>query len=48
MIGGLITPIASSVGIEANPDDRVPRSERLALAAFEQMKFCTMEDGRMC
>ena len=47
MIERLITPIARSIDIEPNPDDRVSRSERLALAALEQMKLCTIEGGRL-
>ena len=38
--GGLFILITRSIGMEMNPDDRVPGSERLNLAAFEQMKFC--------
>ena len=45
MIGGLIDPIARSIGIEPNPDDRVPSSDWLNLAGFEQMKFCKVEAG---
>jgi len=45
---GLMTPIGRSVGTQHNPDDRVSRPESLALATFKQMKFCTMEGGRMC
>ena len=48
MIGGLITPIARSISIEPNHDDRVSGSEMLASAAFGQIKFCTMEAGYMC
>jgi len=43
VIGGLITPIARSVRIKLNPDDRVPSFERLNIAAFEQMEFCKIE-----
>ena len=48
MIGGLITSIDRLVSIEPNPDDKVSGSERLALAAFERMKFCKMKGSRMC
>ena len=48
MIGGLITSMARSVGIEPNLDDTLSGSEMLVLAAFEQMEFCTMEGGRTC
>ena len=48
VIGGLTTPIVRSAGIEPNPDDRVSGYKRLALATFEQMKFCMMERGRIC
>jgi len=43
MIGGLITPITRYVGIELNPDDKVPGSKRPNFAAFEQMKFYKVE-----
>jgi len=45
---GLVTPIARSVRIELNLDDRVPDSERLNLAAFKQIKFCEVEAGDFC
>ena len=48
VIRDLITPIVRKVSIEPNLDDRVSCFERLALTTFEQMKFCTMEGGRMC
>jgi len=48
VIGVLITPIARSVGIEPNSDDKVFGSERLALVAFKQMKFCTVKGSRTC
>ena len=48
VIGGLITPIARSIGIEPNPDYNVSGSEKMALRAFDQMKFCVMEEGRIC
>jgi len=48
VIGGLITPIARLVGVELNPDDRVVGLEWLNLAAFEQMKFCKVDGGRIC
>ena len=48
VIVGLITPIARSIGIEPNPNDRVPSSERLKLIIFEQMKFCNVEAGCGC
>jgi len=42
VIGGLITPIARLVGVKSSTDDRVAGSERLNLAAFEQMKFARL------
>jgi len=48
VIGGLITPIARSRGIELNPDGRVPDFEWLNLAAFKQVKFCKVEAGCLC
>jgi len=48
VVGGLITPIARSVGIKPNHDDKMLSSERLALTTFEQMKFCAIEGGRIC
>ena len=48
MIGGLIILIARSVRIEQNSDDRVLSSERLNLAAFEQMKFSKVRVRRVC
>jgi len=48
MIGGFITPIARSVDMDLNPDNRVPSFERLNLAAFEQMNFYKVEAGRVC
>ena len=48
MIGGLITPIARSVGINPSPNDRVLGSEQLNLATFEQMKFYKIEVGHVC
>jgi len=48
IIGGMITSIARSLGIESNPDDRVRGSERLDKAAFELMDFCQVEAGRLC
>ena len=47
MIQGLITPIARLIAILLNPNDRVPGFKWLNLAAFEQMYFCKVEDGRV-
>ena len=47
-MGCLITPIASSIGVEANPNDGVSEFKRLALATFEQMKFCNVDSTQMC
>jgi len=40
VIAGIITSIASFLGIEPNPNDRVSGSEQLDKAAFELMGFC--------
>ena len=48
VIEGLITLIARLVGVEPNPDDKAAGSKRLNLAAFEQMKFCKVDGGRIC
>ena len=45
-IGGLIALIARSVRIEPNLDDRVSGFDKLAFAAFEQMKFCSVDGVR--
>jgi len=47
VIEGLISPVATLIGVELNPDDRVVGLEWLNLAAFEEMKFCNV-DGRIC
>ena len=48
VIRGLITPIASLLGVEPNHDDRVADSEWLNLAAFKQIKFCRADVRRIC
>ena len=48
VIRGLITHIAVSVGIELDPDNRIPGSGLLNLASFEQLKFYKVEGGRIC
>ena len=48
VIGGLVTPIERSVGIDPNPNNRIPGSGLLNLAAFEQMKFRKVEAGQVC
>jgi len=41
-------PIARLVGVEPNSDDRFTGSQRLNLAASEQMKFCKVDGGCIC
>jgi len=48
VIRDLITPIARFVRIQPTLDDKVPSSEWLNFAAFEQMKFYTVEVVRVC
>ena len=48
VLGGFIIPIVRPVRIELNPNDRLPGSKWLNLAAFEQMKFFKVEVGRIC
>ena len=48
VIRGLITPITRLVAAESNLDDRVIGSKVLNLAAFEQIKFCKVDGGRIC
>ena len=43
-----MTTIARFLGVEANSEDRVSKSEQLDQAAFEIMNFCKAEDGRLC
>ena len=47
MIGGIITLIARSIGVDHNLDDKVSISKRLKSAIFEQMKFYKMQGGQM-
>ena len=48
VIRGIIISITRFLGIEPNPNDRVRGSERLDKAAFELMRFCQVEAGRLC
>jgi len=48
VISGIITTIARFLGVEPNPEDRVPRSERLDQATFEIMNFFKVEAGCLC
>ena len=48
VIDGIITTIARFLVIEPNPKDRVFVFERLDQVAFELMKFCKVEAGRLC
>jgi len=47
-IGGFVTSIFRSLEVEPNLEDRVFGSKRLDKAAFEQVNFCKVEDGRLC
>ena len=48
LIEGLINPAARLIGVELNPNDGVGGSEWLNLTALKQMKFCTVDRGRIC
>ena len=48
MIGGLVTPMVESIGINPSPDDKVTDFEWLDLAAFEKMKFVRWKLGCVC
>jgi len=44
----IVTTIVRFLGIQPNPDDRVSWCEWLDQAAFEIMRFCKVEAGRLC
>ena len=48
VIGGLITPIATLVSVESNPNDRVLGSEQLNMVAFEQLKLYKVDGRCIC
>jgi len=48
IIGGIITTIARSFGVQPNPKDRVYGSKQLDQAAFELMSFCKVHAGCLC
>ena len=47
-IGGIIDPIAMSVGVKRIPCNRAQVSKLLNLTIFEQMMLCKVEIGRVC
>jgi len=47
-LGASLPPIAKLLRLEPNPDNGVTNSERLNLAAFEQIKFCKVDGWCIC
>ena len=47
-IGLSLRALLPLVGVKSHPNDRVTGSKRLHLAAFEQIKFCKVDGGRIC
>jgi len=47
-IGLSLRALLPLVGVKPHPNDRVTGSKRLHLAAFEQIKFCKVDGGRVC
>jgi len=48
IIGGIVTTIATFLGVEPNPEDRVSGSEQLDQTAFDIMNFYNVDPGSLC